>query len=426
MNQTIENKYPAHFRQEDTKILAQHLLDHSSVVLVGMKRVGISNFLRFFLNSSVVSEQYFQRSTLLFFTIDAHDLVECAISPFWTLVLKRMTDVVEESQLSDSIKKKSREYFLESIQLKDTFYTFDCVQKLCAQVSQVGYYPVLVFTRFDRLLPAFTHEFFANLQGLKDAAGKLSYIFTSYRPLEQLQPEIFTPSSMSVFAHNQYLKPASQKDAQVVLNTLMDRYSVHISQKHQQALLQASAGHVQYLHLGLLAYKESADKHHFSFSVQQLQENESIALQSEELFEGMTAKEKGLCVKIAENQTLTKEELKEAEYLYNTGLINEHHSLFSELLTHYIRKTASHQNGKQKELSRQEQTLFNLFLENLSILVERNTIVETVWPDQAEDGVSDWAIDRLVARLRQKLKARNEPYKIKTIVTRGYKLENTV
>jgi len=423
VGKTIEIHYPNNFRLKDTKTLAQHILDHSSVVLVGMKRVGISNFLRFFLNNTAVSEQYFRNSNLLFFTVDAHDLIECAIGPFWTLLLKRMTDTIEESNFSEVLKKQSREYFLESIQLKDTFYTYDCVQKLFSQISGEGFYPVLVLTRFDRLLPAFTPEFFANLQGLKDAAGKLSYIFTSYRPLEQLKPDVFTPSSMSVFAHTQYLKPAESSDAEVVLETLLNRYAVHMSDEHKQILLHSAAGHVQYLHLEVIGYKDSLVKENSSFSLEQLEQNESIDLQSEELFEELIEKEKQLCIKICQKEELSDLDLKNADYLFNTGLVTKNHEIFSKLLYTYIEKTASNHTTKPREFSRQEQTLFNLFEQNINRLVERNDIVETVWPDQAEDGVSDWAIDRLVARLRQKIKARSEPFKIVTVVTRGYRLE---
>lgn len=423
MVQNIESTYPDQFRHNDTQTLATHLVQHSSVVLVGMKRVGISNFLRFFLSNKALEETFFKKAQLLFIVVDAHDLVERAIGPFWTLLLKRMNDVIEQSQLSDDIKKQSRELFLESIQLKDTFYTYDCVQKLCAQISSEGLHPVLVLTRFDRLLPAFTKEFFSNLQGLKDAAGKLSYIFTSYRPLEQLNSEVFSASSMSVFAHTQYLKPALPEDAHIVLDTLLHRYHLEMTEKQQQALVSLSSGHVQYLHLSVLAYKDTTDQEHFSFSAHALSDNESITLQSEELFGELTPKEKEVCEKIAHDQKITKDDESELDYLKKTGIVDSKNQLFCSLLKEYILRSSLEKQPKQKELSRQEQVLFTLFLQHTGELVERNEIVEEVWPDQAETGVSDWAIDRLVARLRQKLKDRNEPYKITTVVTRGYKLE---
>jgi DNA-binding response OmpR family regulator len=45
-----------------------------------------------------------------------------------------------------------------------------------------------------------------------------------------------------------------------------------------------------------------------------------------------------------------------------------------------------------------------------------------VWPEYEEFGVSDWTIDRLIARLRAKLKQQQSTYTIVTVKTRGYKL----
>ena len=55
-------------------------------------------------------------------------------------------------------------------------------------------------------------------------------------------------------------------------------------------------------------------------------------------------------------------------------------------------------------------------------MCEREDFIDAVWPEYAEAGVSDWAIDRLVARVRNKLKTQEIDYEIQTIITRVYKL----
>ena len=77
---------------------------------------------------------------------------------------------------------------------------------------------------------------------------------------------------------------------------------------------------------------------------------------------------------------------------------------------------------KHPDFTKKEDTLFNYLKRHLNELCERDDIISAVWPEQEELGVSDWAIDRLVARVRSKLKSQNSPYHIQTIVTRGYKL----
>ena len=50
-HQIAESVYPVTFRKQDASALGSHLLLRHSVEIVGIKRVGISNFLRFFLYS---------------------------------------------------------------------------------------------------------------------------------------------------------------------------------------------------------------------------------------------------------------------------------------------------------------------------------------------------------------------------------------
>ena len=73
-------------------------------------------------------------------------------------------------------------------------------------------------------------------------------------------------------------------------------------------------------------------------------------------------------------------------------------------------------------LTRKEHLLFTLLETHLGDICERDEIIEVVWPEYKEFGVSDWAIDRLVARVRVKLREQNSPYEIVTVRTRGYKL----
>src|SRR5471030_673627 len=85
-----EASYPMTFREDDAKALGTYLKHHDSVVMIGMKRVGINNFLRFFLHHHDVPKTYINNGIPhVFIPVDLNDLVEREIFPFWTLVLKR-------------------------------------------------------------------------------------------------------------------------------------------------------------------------------------------------------------------------------------------------------------------------------------------------------------------------------------------------
>ena len=86
------------------------------------------------------------------------------------------------------------------------------------------------------------------------------------------------------------------------------------------------------------------------------------------------------------------------------------------------REKEDNKTGPVIHLTRKEHLLFTLLESHIGNICEREEIIETVWPEYKELGVSDWAIDRLVARVRVKLKQQGSPYEIVTVRTRGYKL----
>ncbi len=92
-------------------------------------------------------------------------------------------------------------------------------------------------------------------------------------------------------------------------------------------------------------------------------------------------------------------------------------------------ETATHQvriNGKVLEppLSAQQYRLLDLMC-NTAGVVGRDDIVRTVWPDAAEDGVSEQSIDALVRRLRERLAELDAEHQyIVTMRGHGFRFEN--
>ncbi|MCX8008942.1 MAG: helix-turn-helix domain-containing protein, partial [Patescibacteria group bacterium] len=404
----------------------KHINDKHSVNLVGMKRVGINNFLKFFVSHPEIHATYLDQSRrYLFVMIDLNDLVERDIYPFWTLTLKRLTDSIEMIPNSDHLKKESKKRFVESIQLKDLFVTVDSVQKIIALLVKSDYYPVIIFNRFDRMKDAATTEFFGNLQSLNDHAERnISCLFTSYRPLYELKPTVFSKQALSLFCNEMYLKPAEHSDASIMLQHLEERYKLSVPSTIRDEFLSVTGGHAQYLHLSFLKLKESQEIPETRQAlIELLLHNEEAMLQSEELLDSLTETERSTLYSLADEDTPIAL-LDNVPYLRNTGMAtirDEKPVVFSPLLRQaIIRRTIAKQNGT--EFTKKEHLLFSYLKTHEGELCEREEIVEAVWPDYAEAGVSDWAIDRLVARVRAKLKLQQSPYEIQTVITRGYKL----
>ncbi len=425
MDKHIEEvKYPLTFRMKDSEGLGLHIKNRNNVVLIGMKRVGISNFLRFFLFKEGIKEKYINDGkNHLFIPIDLNDLVERELYPFWVLTLKRIEDAVMASDISEKTKKSIETLFLDSIQSQDLFLTIDSIRKSLAMLVGEGITPTIFFLRFDRMQNVVTPEFFANLQGLIDASHKnLSYVITSVRSLESLSPDVFSRASVSVFARTMYISPSEKGDASVVFDETCKRYGLDFSIGVKTKILSIVDGYTQYLQFAL-SYLHEKKSNSVSVNLdEELLSDERIALQSEELWESLTDDEKESLLKYIAGKPLNTEDPEKSAYLWNTGIISDE-GIFSSLFEKYVSsKREITKDNIKHELSKKEHLLLKILEENKGALCEREQIIEYVWPEAESYGVSDWAVDRLVARLRGKLKASNSDYEIVTVKTRGYKL----
>lgn len=422
-----EQAYPVTYRHQETERLADHLNHFNSVNLVGMKRVGINNFLHFFFENEEVKKKYLSTDKKrLFITIDLHDLIERDIFPFWTLTLKRLVDAIETSGIPEEVVQKAQKLFNESIQLKDLFVTVDSIRKILVAFVDCGYFVTLLFNRFDRMKEAATIEFFENLQSLKDHANRqLSYIFTSYRPLWELKPEVFTKQALSVFCSDMYLKPANHDDASIILATFEERYNLKLEGDVRDEFLSVTGGHVQFIHLSMLKLKETGTIPTTRPElIEFLLANEEALLQSEELLDSLTEKE------LASLSVLAKEDKTESivadvPYLTQTGMVimrEDKPIVFSPLLRQALLRRGTQKQNGAADFTKKEHLMFTYLKSRVGELCEREEIIEAVWPEYSESGVSDWAVDRLVARVRNKLKSQQIAYEIITVITRGYKL----
>lgn len=425
MQLPLEANYPLTFRTADAAALGQLLRQDGSVTLIGIKRVGISNFLRFFLYHPEVAHQQIKLGPRCFVQVDLNSLVEQTALAFWQVTLKRLIDVVERTAVPASLQQRAEQLFAESIQLHDLLFTLEAIQRIIRELAELGYYTTIVFIRFDRFPEVLTAELLANLLALKGAGGvHVSYIFTSCRPLPEIQPAVFTKAELAVFVRELYLKPAPETDAQIMLQTFLDRYELHLSPSLQAMVRQLAGGHVQYLHLIVLKLRQHAPAIKTARQLQTwLASDEELRLLSEEVWETLTPAEQQQLQQLVAVPTA----IPTSGYLLDSGLVTAH-GLFSPLFGEYVRHRLQDNEPDttelpdRPELTKKEHLLFSLLVGQLGEIIDRDQISLAVWPEQVEGGVSDWAIDRLVARLRSKLRAQRSEFSIITVVSRGHKL----
>lgn len=425
----IEATYPIGFRADDAQILGEHLRLRHSVELVGAKRVGISNFLRFFLNHPKAAETYINHGEKhLFIAVDLNDLVEVEIFPFWILTFQRLVDVLEQVRLNEPEKEKIKGLFSDSIQSSEVFLTVDNLRKALGILVASDLLPTFFLLRFDRLETVVNGTFFNNLIGLKDScAGKLAYVFTSFRALDEIAPKVFPRKLLSVFSHPMYLKPAKAEDIRIIFEAFERGYNLEPSKTLEDEILRLCGGHIQFLHLALIVLNQKLKDQEVEAKelLEVLLSDERIVSQSEEIWDSLEESERKVLLAALKGKKFTVSDKKEGKYLWDTGLLGgvSGDKIFSPIFERYLGSATSGQKQSEKiELTKKENALYSFLLENEGEVCEREAIIEAVWPEIEDLGVSDWTIDRLVARLRVKLKDQESKYNIVTVKTRGYKL----
>ena len=431
--EVIEQTYPEDFRSDITQELGEQLNKRHSVVFIGMRRVGISNFLRFFLYHKRLRHRFAHKQKHLFIPVDLNDLIERNTSAFWVLTLKRILDAVEGVDFNPKTKKYIESLFLDGIQSKDLFILIENIKKALNRIISEGAYPTIFFIRFDRITEAASAEFFANLEGIKSSThGKLSFVFTTSRGLNSISPKVFSHTSLSLAESEIFLKPANEQDLRTICDAYIKRFGLRISEDLENELIRLTGGYVQYLQLALIGLNEPENSINTAKELSDfLINDERIVLQSEELWEGLTESEQQTMLKVFKGQDVTDAEVKSGKYLIESGFLVKENSgfrIFSPLFENFlggkpaaVKAEKSEGINNKLELSKKEHLLFSYLKENLGEICEREAIIEAVWPEEEALGVSDWAIDRLVARLRKKIKEEGG-FEIVTVKTRGFKL----
>lgn len=427
-----EAAYPINYREKDTATICDLVKRQESVCVVGMKRVGISNFLRFLAFNEDVKEKYFgdDMNNFLFVVTDANDLIKISPKNFWLMLFARFVESINENIADEKIKREVATLYKETQNQGDPFFIFDNLKKTILLVTTNSNLNIIFFLiRFDRLSLLLDGQFFANLQALRDIAKhRISFLLTARRRLPELCPDCFVGASLNLFARSYFLKPAMSSDMNSISNYFERKVAQKINPSVKNKIFELSSGHVQFAQLALIAWSEwdKEQKLDTRNLLNRLLQDERIILQCEEIWERLLPVEREFIKKIVAGGELGSYEEKGVSFLFETGLVvknNGELAVFSPLIAGFVKNRFI--NGKKevnKEFSKKEYLLFSFLFENQQKICSRDEIIGVVWPDYAEIGVSDWTIDRLISRLRKKIELRNEPCSIKTIRGRGFKL----
>ncbi|MBI4038930.1 helix-turn-helix domain-containing protein [Candidatus Daviesbacteria bacterium] len=271
---------------------------------------------------------------------------------------------------------------------------------------------VVIFSRFDQLKSEFDTNFLSNLQTIStiqtgsprlrsDEAGKIVLILTSIKPLYEIAPQAITGGNINFYSENLYFKPYCEADLRKLLTIEPLRPTAKAILDN---LIKLSGGHFQLLQILRRSQKQS-----------NLLLDQFVKLQLKELTDFLNYSQRRELQKIALGKSLNEAD----DYLLGIGMvINSNFQIFTPLLSQYIKENI------QVKLPIKEARLFKLLRNNWGKTVSKDEIFTQVWGENGQ-GVTDWALDALIYRLRKHPFIKNQGYIIENHKKVGYTLVQT-
>lgn len=311
------------------------------------------------------------------------------------------------------------------------------LKKQILHYTDQGIHLVLILAYFDEL--NYHPVFYNNLHSLYQAAkGKIHFIFS-------VSQNIFTENNMQTYGqlwrditmNKIYFPPLSFKDSLVVAKNINKKYQYHLTLKEIELVIKIAGGHpslIKYCQRSLCGKTKRNNAEIIKLFLEDIKILEIL----QNIWDSMKGQEKETMLEIV-NQTKPKN-LSSLEYLKNVGVIidkNNSLSLFSPLLELFLKnqkripKTLSLSKDGQilingilpeEKISLTEHRLLCAFLTSPRMILSRDKLAETIWPNNSFTKYSDWAIDQHISLLRKKLESMGISSKsIQTIKGHGYR-----
>lgn len=208
-------------------------------------------------------------------------------------------------------------------------------------------------------------------------------------------------------------KPFNYADSIEVLNQYEIKYDLKISSESKDKIAKLSGGHTGILKSLFLI---EIDKPNFEPNIAELLLDEGIIRWLRQLVLDLP---KNITADIHSNSRSIESD----ETLKKFGYINENGETFSPIVDAYLKKIKNELKPilpVDIKLSVQEKAVYDLFLSNKNQIVSRDDIAKAIWGENYLDNYSDWSIDQVVYRIRNKMSDAEMSDKITTKKKQGF------
>jgi len=237
----------------------------------------------------------------------------------------------------------------------------------------------------------------------------------------------------SFFSNVNYYSLYDQKDAYAFIKYLENKWNLNIKGEVKEKIVDNCGGHTWLLKETMRILRDEPKAHLDKAFV-----SEAMNVRLEQIYHGCSEIEQKVIRAIVEGKSIIGELEKHSfNYLKKIGLVTGD-KLSILLLENYIRqylpkifmvindnKIVLNDVNVDSNFSKKEKHALKILLNRKGFIITRDEMSKAIWPINTEDQYSDWAIDRIIARLRNKLQELGLPKTtIQTLRNRGYLLIN--
>lgn len=305
-------------------------------------------------------------------------------------------------------------------------------RQLLEAIAQKGFDVGLFLSHVTPLFAEKHFQPFFDLEFLVRTAKNLSVIVFSELDITEADYRILADKSSFLFDHVITYPLYGEKDSMNFAAYYTNQWNTPLSPTTVQRICDACGGYLWLIHQAVRTLRDSPES-----SPEDVFENELFMRKLEVIWTKCTKTQQTILTKSVKG-TLTKEDMAAHEYRYllAIGMLKDTNGKISigiPLLSRIIEKEKQlsqlHvRNGVlfiadeavTPMLTKKEHILLTLFVSRQKQLIPREDIAKALWQNVWQEKYSDWAIDRLLYRLRAKLTTLGiDTHLLKTVKRRG-------
>jgi len=160
---------------------------------------------------------------------------------------------------------------------------------------------------------------------------------------------------------------------------------------------------------------------------EEIENLETLHIKTEALINNFLEDERKVLNKVARAEEIGSELNHSKEFLIKLGWLVEKDGKL-EMTVPYVKKIIIEQAGEENKsqsielvsLTKLERKVLEYFKNKTNSIISREEIAKIIWQDDWEEKYSDWSIDQIIHRIRDKIISSNAPYEIITKKGEGF------